>query len=297
MLMEFKSILTAGMIAGLFCTICYAAEGTDLKSAQTLRIPPPENMQIITLKDGSTLIGRTVTISELEISFKTELGEIKIPLQSIKKFREVPSSSIRSGLYWFPNPNATRLYIGPTARMLKKGTGYFADIELFFPAVTVGVTDRVTIGGGMSIFPGVSVNKQLYYLTPKVSIKSYDKLHFAAGALLVKIPDVSQTVGVIYGLGTFGTPDGSITAGLGYGFVGRHTADKPAVMIGGEKRLTRRVALVSENWIIPGADAPVVSYGIRMMGEDLSFDLAFFNILDQDAIFPGIPYIDLTFKF
>jgi hypothetical protein len=149
----------------------------------------------------------------------------------------------------------------------------------------------------MSIFPGVSLDKQLFYLTPKVGLKSFNNLQFAAGALVIKVPDESRLVGILYSLGTFGTPDGSVSVGLGYGFVGRHTANKPMVMIGGEKRLTRRVAIVSETWIIPGVDQPVVAYGIRLLGEGLSFDIAFLNEIGSDAIFPGIPYVDLVFKF
>jgi len=295
---KISTLVIAGLCAGFLIISAgqaWAADSPDLK--QELKIPPEDRTQILTLKDGSTLIGRISAVGASEISFQTKLGELKIPVESIRKIREVPASTIRNGQYWFPNPNATRLYFGPTARLLKRGEGYFADYELFFPALTVGVTDRVTLGGGMSIFPGAGLDRQLFYLTPKVGIKSYGNLHWAAGTLVLKIPDVSQVVGVLYSLGTFGTPDGSISAGLGYGFVGRHLADKPMIMIGGEKRLTRRLAFVTENWVVPGGEAPVVSYGIRLMGEDLSVDLAFFNILDEDAVFPGIPYIDLVFKF
>ena len=273
----------------------YAGENLDL--TKKLKIPVPGLVQILATKDGSTIIGRIVEVGETEVRFETKLGKLTIPIQTIKRIKEVPESSIRKGQYWYPNPNATRLYFGPTARMLKRGECYFADYELFFPALTVGVTDRITIGGGMSIFPGVSLDKQLFYLTPKVGLKSFNNLQFAAGALVIKVPDESRLVGILYSLGTFGTPDGSVSVGLGYGFVGRHTANKPMVMIGGEKRLTRRVAIVSENWIIPGVDQPVVAYGIRLLGEGLSFDIAFLNEIGSDAIFPGIPYVDLVFKF
>jgi len=273
----------------------YAGENLDL--TKKLKIPVPGLVQVLATKDGSTIIGRIVEVGETEVRFETKLGKLTIPIQTIKRIKEVPESSIRKGQYWYPNPNATRLYFGPTARMLKRGECYFADYELFFPALTVGVTDRITIGGGMSIFPGVSLDKQLFYLTPKVGLKSFNNLQFAAGALVIKVPDESRLVGILYSLGTFGTPDGSVSVGLGYGFVGRHTANKPMVMIGGEKRLTRRVAIVSENWIIPGVDQPVVAYGIRLLGEGLSFDIAFLNEIGSDAIFPGIPYVDLVFKF
>jgi hypothetical protein len=37
--------------------------------------------------------------------------------------------------------------------MLKQGERYFADYELFFPGFAVGVTDYLSIGGGVSILP------------------------------------------------------------------------------------------------------------------------------------------------
>ena len=262
-----------------------------------LRLPGAGNVQILSLKDGSTVIGRIVELGEGELRFETKMGRLTIKAGDIKSVKEVPEALIRNGQYWHPNPNRTRLFFGPTARMLNKGEAYFADYDLFFPALTVGLTDRVTIGGGMSIFPAVGLDKQIYYLTPKVKLKSIGRLDFAAGALVLKLPDNSAVVGVAYGLGTYGNDDVSVSLGLGYGFVGSHVADKPLVMLGGEKRISRRTALVTENWVVPGEGEPLVSYGVRFFGEDMSFDLAFMNLLGEDAVFPGIPYIDFVFKF
>ena len=49
-------------------------------------------------------------------------------------------------------------------------------------------------------------------------------------------------------------------------------------MLGAEKRLSRRVSFVTENYLIPNQDANVlISYGLRFFGEKLSADLAFWN--------------------
>ena len=265
-------------------------------AADILKIPGPDRVQILRLADGSTLVGRIVEIGDGAVEFETRMGRLSVPVTAIKKVEEVPASAIRNGEYWFPNPNSTRLFFAPTARTLKRGEKYFSDYYLFFPALTVGVIDKISLGGGMSIFPGADLDQQLFYLTPKIGLKSINNLHFAAGALLLKAPD-NPVVGIFYGLGTFGTPDASISAGLGYGYSGRHLAEKPMLMLGGEKRISRRGALVSENWGIPGLGPPLGSYGVRFFGEGLSFDLALINPLGEDAIFPGIPYIDLVYKF
>lgn len=267
-----------------------------------LKIPDSEHIQIITTRDKSTIFGRIIKISEQEIVYQTEFGDITIPMDKIIKIETVPVSSIASSGYWFPNPNATRLFFAPTARMLKKKDGYFADYYLFFPAVAYGITDNITFGGGMSLIPGVDIDRQIFYLTPKIGLTATPKLNLSIGALILKIPnfdddDDSPLVGLFYGVGTFGNPNSSLTLGLGYGFVGDKLADKPMLMIGGEQRISQRLALVTENWILPGVENPVVSYGMRFFGEKISVDLAFLNVLSDEAIFPGIPYIDFVFNF
>ena len=47
------------------------------------------------------------------------------------------------------------MFFAPTARTLEHGKGYVADYYLFFPIVAYGVTDRITVAGGMSILPAV----------------------------------------------------------------------------------------------------------------------------------------------
>ena len=211
------------------------------------------------------------------------------------------TEKVKKGSYWFPNPNTTRLYFAPTARTLKKGEGYFADYYIFFPSFAVGITDNITIGAGMSLIPGVSIDEQVYFFTPKVGLKATEKMHIAAGALILKFPNIDDDdgpiVGILYGVTTFGSTDASLTAGLGFGFMDDEFADKPMVVIGGEKRISRRLSFVSENWILPGVDDVVISYGVRFFGEKLSVDLALVNVLNENAIFPGVPYIDFVFNF
>ncbi len=265
-----------------------------------LMIPAEDMIQMLSLRDGSKLMGRITNIADSVITFVTDMGEMNIAIDKIIEIKEVPKESIREGSHWFVNPNTSRLYFAPTGRMLKKGQGYFNDIYLFFPGMAYGITDNVTIGGGMSLFPGVDIGDQLLYFTPKVGVKTSETSSLAAGALILALPEIddeSPLVGILYGVGTFGKPDASLTVGLGYGFVDDEFAEKPMLMVGGEKRFSRRVSFVSENWIIPGADQPLISYGFRFFGEGISVDLALLNTLGDDMIFPGLPYVDFVFNF
>ena len=276
------------------------AKDTQLESARLmaqLAIPDSNHIQVIETTDASTNVGRIVQIGDEEIAFETDLGTIHIPISKIKHIETVPVTSIHDGEIWFKNPNTTRLFFAPTARMLEQGRGYFSDYYLFFPGFAYGVTDRFTLGGGVSIFPGVAMDEQLFFFAPKFGLVQEDPVQFSVGALLVRVPDEHSVVGILYGVTTFGQPDASLTAGLGYGFVDGDLADHPMVMVGGEKRLTRRIAFVSENWIFPGVDETLISYGLRFFGRRLSVDLALINMIGEEAFFPGVPYIDFVVQF
>lgn len=265
-----------------------------------LRAPDSGHVQVLRLHDGSQHIGRIAEVTETDITFETSAATIRIPIANIKSVEQIPATRLRGGQYWFPTPQSSRLFFAPTARMLGAGEGYFADHWLFFPSVAFGVTDRVTIGAGMSIFPGTDLGNQLVFLTPKVGLPSPPGLQLAAGALVIRVPEEgprSFLTGILYGVGSVGRENASLTVGLGYGFVESDIADRPMVMVGADARISRRVALITENWILPGVAEPIVSYGLRIMGEKLSVDIAFVTWLGEDALFPGIPLLGAAVGF
>ncbi len=291
------AILIIMLMTGALTVTAYGFGMGSLE--QKLKSPDPGNIQIITLKDGSTRIGKITNVSEDEVTFDTEFGVETIATAAIREIREVPASSFNEGKFWFPNPNRTRLFFAPTARMLAAGEGYFSNYYLFFPGAAVGITDNITIGGGFSLFPGVDFEKQLFYLTPKIGLSSGSRISLAAGALIVRVPesDDPMFLGILYGVGTYGTEDRSLSFGAGYGFADDELADEPTLMMGGEWRVGRRLALVSENWVIPGVDDAIISYGIRFFGEQLAVDLALWNKIGGESGFPVVPYVDFVWRF
>jgi len=298
-----KQFFISGVLAAALTIAFVWSSGAQEQNQHEsqFKIPQPGNIQIVTTSDGSTLIGRITEIAGDTIVFVTEYGAMSIPANHIDKIREVPEEFVRNGTYWFPDPNSTRLFFAPTGRMLRKGDWYFADYYLFFPSVNYGVSSRVSLGGGLSIFPSGSMKNQIYFFTPKVALKQSESVNISAGALVIKMPDNFdedvQLISVLYTVGTYGSHDRSVTLGIGYGLVDRKAAERPLVVLGGERRLTRRIALVTENWIIPGIDNAFVSLGLRFLGEGLSVDLALINTIGKESIFPGIPYIDFVYNF
>ena len=247
----------------------------------------------VTTNDGSTFVGRVVAVHPESIEMQTSAGRVTVAFVIMKPLASIGKPG-REG--WFENPNQTRLFFAPTGQMLRKGEGYFSDYELFFPGVAYGVTDHISIGGGVSLFPA-GLDEQLFYITPKVGFSPSPKLHLAIGAIASTVPGDNSNVGAVYGVGTAGDGDASVTGGIAYGFAGSDFTSEFAVLIGGEKRLSNRIGLVTENYFVPSeVGKPIVSGGVRFMSDKLTVDLALFNS-PSSPIFPGVPWVSFVYKF
>jgi uncharacterized membrane protein len=263
----------------------------DLRSKMT--VPDSVHMQIVTLRDGSMIFGRIVSVNADTLTFQTGAGSMQLAAGGIRGIKEIPTSDLREGSYWFPNPNSTRLFFAPTGQMLKQGEGYVSDYEVFFPGIAYGLTDNISIGGGVSLIPA-SASDQAYYFTPKVGFSVTEKVHLAAGVLFAGTK--GGTGGVYYAVGTLGDGNGSVTLGGGYGFAGGKIERKPVGMLGAEKRVSRRISIVTENYLLPVSGSNVLySFGLRFMGEKMTTDLALFNMANSGII--GIPWLDFVFRF
>lgn len=269
----------------------YAQVTNAMRSKMT--VPDSAHLQIVTLRDGSTIFGRIISVNADTATFQTQAGGMQIPAGSIREIKEIETSDVHGDSYWFPNPNSTRLFFAPTGQMLKQGEGYVSDYELFFPGFAYGVTDNISIGGGISLLPA-AVEDQAYYFTPKIGFSVSEKVHLAAGVLLAGTR--VGTGGVYYAVGTLGDGDASITVGGGYGFAGGKIQRKPVGMLGAEKRLSKRIAIVTENYLLPVSENnKLYSLGLRFMGEKITTDLALFNTANSGVI--GIPWVDFVFRF
>ena len=296
------------MILTSIILVCLIAVFTDSANAYTgkLQIPPAGDKQMLILKDGSSLIGRITNISETEVEFETDMGEMTIAVDRIKEIKDLPASSLKGGKYWFPNPNRTRLFWGPTARNLYKGDGYFFDLWVLFPGIAYGITDNIMVTGGVSIVPGADAEDQLYYFSPKVGFAASDKWDVAFNFILFHLWDNSYYFGMANT--TYGTDDNSLSGGLGLAFTEDEVADKPVATLGAEYRLARRISAVGETWFIPGEtdSGALCILGLRLMGEQLTVDIgAGFAVetdeenvdSDEDSGGNWVPYVDFVWNF
>jgi hypothetical protein len=251
----------------------------------------------ITLRDGSEMIGRVESTDSGSIRFKTLSNvSVTIPASQVREIQEL-SGEIVAGEFRRTDPNQTRLLFAPSARSLKAGQGYFSAYEIFFPLVAVGVTDFATLAGGVTLFPGAS--DQLFYLAPKVRVAHLENLDLAGGLLYLNATNGNTDgVGILYGVGTYGTGKEALTVGLGWGFAEGKVKDKPILLLGGEARVSNSVKLITENWIPPNSDVSLLSFGIRFFGDNLAADLGFIFPAGSDVSgFPFLPWLGFAYNF
>ena len=91
---------------------------------------------------------------------------------------------------------------------------------------------------------------------------------------------------------TLGDENTSATIGTGFGFSRGNTSSTALVMLGGSNRVSKSIALVSENYLTTQGDANVlVSGGVRFMSEHIAVDLALFGGKGINALVPYVAFI------
>jgi hypothetical protein len=280
----------------------------QLVPLDSVRIDDPTLVYAVTLSIATTLIGRVTLVSADSVRVVSAAMTATVARREVRSVRAYPATALHDGVLWPENPHATRLLFAPTAIPLRRGEGYVADFWIFFASAATGVTDRFTLGAGMSLLPLDNFGDNIFYALPKYTVVSQPRLKVALGALMASVPWTRsddgnrrrQSLGILYGVATTGSPESNLTLGAGWGYVGGTLANKPVLTVGGQHRATKRIALISENWFVPFDNdvGGFVSYGVRMLGEKIAVDLALGSPVGADAFyFPGIPLLGFAFKF
>jgi hypothetical protein len=258
----------------------------------------------VQLSDGSTVIGRVVSVQGERFTLETTTG-VRVELSPTQVRRIEPlRGRIVNGEAWFDDPNVTRLFFSPTGRALEAGEGYFSVFQLFLPFVSYGITDRITISGGTPILP--EVIGRVFYLAPKVTIVDAPTTQLAAGVFALFATGLDAdidlgTAGLLYGVGTFGTRDRAATIGAAWPFYAAsgesEIGNDPLLMFGAETRVSRRVKLITENYFVLGASGGVLSGGARFFGERLSADAGLGLGYGDGGGFCCVPLVNFVYNF
>jgi hypothetical protein len=269
-------------------------------SAQVSPAAAADSLVEVRLRDGSVLVGRIEEDTPERLVLVTRAGaRVEIPRAQVVSVRGVTARP--DGEVWGEDANVSRLFFTSTGRPLPKGEGYVSSYWLFFPFVGYGVTDWFTIAGGTPIIPG-GIGK-LVYLAPKVTLLNRERLSVSAGALSFFATDYLNegSLGIVYGVGTYGSRDNAVTFGAGWFYADVEdefaTSNEPVFMLGGERRVSRRVKLITENWfaVNPGVSG-LLSGGFRFVGDRLSADFAFAGATGVESAC-CVPLINFVWTF
>jgi hypothetical protein len=314
----FESLLAAVLVNVPFAATAQDRASTPAPSNQALEASGAD-VVTIRLRDGSSLRARIVDRDDERLRIVT-VGGLAMEIARTSVDRVQNDAEVREA----PRPsdsNCTRLLFSPTGRPLARGEGYFSDHYVVFPGVTYGLTDNLSIGAGVSVIPGLGLNEQLFYVSPRFGKQFTDTVAVSAGLLYAHEGDAGPEghLGAGFAMFTLGRPERSLTIGVGAartvseeyyahqvngdlrGDFRYQASYTPIVVVGGTARLSKRIALVSENWLILGHDFRLdrqpFAVGLRFLGDRLTADVGV--ILVADVIKEGfpVPWLSVSYHF
>ncbi|MBK7447280.1 MAG: hypothetical protein IPJ45_14940 [Ignavibacteria bacterium] len=256
------------------------------------------NLKTIELKDGSEFIGQIRSQDSLSLKFETQSGTII----DIKRDQIENIEDQRYDFLIGDDPNKTRLFLAPTGKSLKAGTGYFSVNELLFPMIAYGITDFFSVAGGMTIIPGAT--DQLFYLNGKARVLHLEEFDLSAGILYTNITSGDENgLTILYANSTYGTRDAALTLTAGLSVSGTENSGQyPIFIIGGELKLSNSAKLLSENWILTSPESgKIFSLGVRFYGKKVAGDFGLMYFVDEDGEsisgWPFVPWVGLSYNF
>jgi hypothetical protein len=298
---SYLRMISLCLMLSVFFALSSALQADDFEPVATGKVKAE-------LVDGTTVRGELVSQDSAQVVIRTSSGaEIKIPRTAIVWLKQEGDFNTDSRFDAF-DPNYSRLTIMPTARPLRRGAGFASDTWLFFPSISYGITNNVSMMAGMSIFPFVDMSDQVIFLSPKVGAEVTDKLAFSVGTIYIRVPeDIDRlTVGVAYVVGTYGGTDANLTLGLGWGYFKEKDEDfqfgkTPATLIGGYLRTSEVSALILETWYFPSDEYEIkrqpFGCGVRLFGERIAVDVSLFTTGEGLSDGHVVPWLAASYNF
>jgi hypothetical protein len=254
-------------------------------------------------EDGNTFIGTIVGKDSIQLMLLTDVyGPIRIPLSQIKQKKELKQNDLVDGEHWFSNPHATRYFFGTNGYGLRKGEAYYQNTWILFNQINYGITNHISLGGGLVplfLFAGAPTP---VFITPKVTVPIVkDKVNLSAGVLYAYVLGEGFGFGITYGMITFGNRDNNFTLGAGWAFSDSEWADSPTLTLNGMTRVGRKTYLITENYYIglsDGSSLGILSAGGRSVQKKLAIDYGLFFPVGTDiGSFVAIPWLGIAVPF
>ena len=262
--------------------------------AQTpLEIPAPsDTVYEIRLGDGSRIFARVAELDQERVVLITVGGgRLEIGRPQIRDLRPA-RGRVTNGEFWHEDPAVTRLLFTATGRTLASGESYVGTYVIALPFAAVGLTDRVTIAAGAPVLFG---QLEPVYVGARVQFLRQPKVQAGLGTLAFFFGN--DMIGIVYGVATLGDADRALSAGLGYFYSGDDVASKPAAMLGGEFRVSRRIKLMTENYVLPQDVGVVLAGGFRVIGDRLVSEIGVAGWAGDGDSWCCVPLVNFSYAF
>ncbi len=261
------------------------------------------SLWVIDTEDGNTFMGKIVNEDSIQIMMLTDIyGPVHIPLSQIKNKKELKQTNLVEGEHWFSNPHATRYFFGTNGYGLRKGEAYYQNTWILFNQINYGITNHISLGGGivpLFLFAGAPTP---VFITPKVTVPIVkDKVNLGAGVLYAYVLGEEFGFGITYATITFGNRDNNLTLGGGWAFADSEWANSPTLTLSGMTRVGRKTYLVTENYYIglsEDSSLGIISVGGRSVQKKLAVDYGLFFPVGADiGAFLAIPWLGIAVPF
>ena len=284
--------MTRSVEIGGAVVIALVLAASPAGAQQTSVSPARVTVQELILVDGSRFYGTIESQDSAEVIFRTTAGVVvRTPPARIASIRAVSGRFVGEE-FQREDPTNTRLLFGPTGKALQRGVVYLG-CRSMMPFVQVGITDRISIGGGTPLVVEFNESERPFWVTPKVQLLSRRGTHVAAGVFHAFNPE-GDGFGIAYGVVTKDVGGGAVTGGAGMGYISNGNR------AGGHGR--RRGADAAEHEVhqrkLRVAIRGVVSAAIRFFGENLSADVGIGLFFEEDEGFLfGAPVVNFVYRF
>jgi hypothetical protein len=287
----------------LFCIVLFWVFTTIHVIAQETAIQDTALIYRIEMQDGNEFIGhiKTDTLNQIILE-TTNLGQLSINKEQIKRITTVEPGRIIRGKIWLDNPQAARYFWAPNGYGLKQGEGYYQNIWVLFNQASYGVSNHFSVGVGVVPMFLLNSRENPIWITPKFSIPVIDnKLNVGIGTIFATVTNVNQSsAGLLYGTVTYGTRDKNISLGMAYGYTMEDMAHIPLINLSGMARLRQRLYFVSENYIViaNGEVAGFISAGFRSITKKVALDYGLFMPYASGIeTIVAVPWIGISVPF
>ena len=228
----------------------------SLESGTAQSIDASQIASIVQGHDASFDVSEESTVVPIKNSDVEEIQDTTSGSNDDVADLENPSAS---GKFSFINPAASRYLYAPSSIPLQQGQGYVSQ-KVLFTSLAFGVTDNVTLLMGTLVpIPLVSI------VGGKYARQINSDWHVAAGGEVFFLPfanTVSNSVpyaplSIGFVSATYGDLDSHITfaTGVMYEQVFSNGNIVHPIMIAGHKRMSDRLAVVTENWVLLNPDS------------------------------------------